>query len=363
MAATGTLQIEMPAMGESVTEGTVLEWHKDEGDFVEEGETIVEVSTDKVDAEVPAPASGTITKLLVEIDDVVKVGQALAELEPGEAATSNGRGPRRAPPSPRPTRRRTATAAGHRRRRRGRRGPRRERPEDSRRSSRAIADPGGRRARRAARRSTYQMPEMGESVTEGTVLEWHKQPGDAVEEGETIVEVSTDKVDAEVPSPAAGTLAEALVELDESVNVGQALARLGRRGGGQRRRATAPRPTARRRRGAAAAGASTPTRRPRRSPGGSPPPRASTSPRQGHGRRRQGDEGRRARRGGGNGAGRERRRPPTARPSRCAGPRGCSPRRWRRAARSRRRPRSGRSPSTPSTPSARRSTAPSPSAG
>ena len=83
-------------MGESVTEGTVLEWHKAEGDFVEEGETIVEVSTDKVDAEVPAPASGTITKLLVEVDDVVKVGQALAEIEPGDGdGGSNGSGPRR----------------------------------------------------------------------------------------------------------------------------------------------------------------------------------------------------------------------------------------------------------------------------
>ena len=83
MAATGTVQIEMPAMGESVSEGTVLEWHKQEGDFVEEGETIVEVSTDKVDAEVPATTSGTITKLLVEPDDVVKVGQRLRRPAPG----------------------------------------------------------------------------------------------------------------------------------------------------------------------------------------------------------------------------------------------------------------------------------------
>ena len=83
--ADSTVEIQMPQMGESVTEGTVLEWHVSEGDFVEEGDTVVEVSTDKVDAEVPAPASGTITKLLVEVDDEVKVGAALAELEPGAA--------------------------------------------------------------------------------------------------------------------------------------------------------------------------------------------------------------------------------------------------------------------------------------
>ena len=91
MAQTATVQIEMPAMGESVSEGTVLEWHVSEGDFVEEGDTVVEVSTDKVDAEVPAPASGTISKLLVEVDDEVKVGAPLAELEPGSGDGAAGR--------------------------------------------------------------------------------------------------------------------------------------------------------------------------------------------------------------------------------------------------------------------------------
>ncbi|HEX5375198.1 MAG TPA: multifunctional oxoglutarate decarboxylase/oxoglutarate dehydrogenase thiamine pyrophosphate-binding subunit/dihydrolipoyllysine-residue succinyltransferase subunit [Solirubrobacterales bacterium] len=86
MAQTATLQIEMPEMGESVTEGIVLEWHVAEGDFVREGDTVVEVSTDKVDAEVPAPADGTITKLLVAVDDEVPVGAPMAEMEAGEAA-------------------------------------------------------------------------------------------------------------------------------------------------------------------------------------------------------------------------------------------------------------------------------------
>jgi 2-oxoglutarate decarboxylase len=92
MAKTATVQIQMPEMGESVTEGIVLEWHVAEGDFVEEGDTVVEVSTDKVDAEVPAPADGTITKLLVEVDDEVPVGAPLAEMEPGEGGTAEGPG-------------------------------------------------------------------------------------------------------------------------------------------------------------------------------------------------------------------------------------------------------------------------------
>ena len=86
MPKTATVQIAMPEMGESVTEGIVLEWHVAEGDFVEEGDTVVEVSTDKVDAEVPAPTSGVITKLIASVDDEVPVGAPLAEMEPGEGA-------------------------------------------------------------------------------------------------------------------------------------------------------------------------------------------------------------------------------------------------------------------------------------
>src|SRR6476646_5302565 len=93
MAQTATLEIQMPEMGESVTEGIVLEWHVAEGDFVNEGDTVVEVSTDKVDAEVPAPADGTITKLLVSVDDEVPVGSPLAEMEPGEGSNGSAAGP------------------------------------------------------------------------------------------------------------------------------------------------------------------------------------------------------------------------------------------------------------------------------
>ncbi len=203
MATTQTLQIEMPAMGESVTEGTVLEWHKQEGEYVEEGETVVEVSTDKVDAEVPAPASGTIAKILKGEDETVQVGEALAELDPsGTPSESAGASENGAPTAEEPA------------------------PEPAPEAPAESAPTDGAPAATAGDAVTLVMPEMGESVTEGVVLEWHKQEGDAVEEGETLVEVSTDKVDAEVPAPASGTLTKILTQPDETVQVGEGLAEI-----------------------------------------------------------------------------------------------------------------------------------------
>ncbi len=92
-----TVQITMPQMGESVSEGTVLTWHKQEGDWVDKDETIVEISTDKVDAEVPAPSSGKLVKILAQEDETVEVGQALAEMEPGEAPAGDGAAPKKEP--------------------------------------------------------------------------------------------------------------------------------------------------------------------------------------------------------------------------------------------------------------------------
>ena len=236
----------MPQMGESVTEGTVLEWHKAEGDHVEEGETVVEVSTDKVDAEVPAPASGTLTKILKQADETVEVGSVLAELDPsGEApASGNGASAESATPadsedgggsdlvegggegdadigddsedaqSPTPGEEESPAPAG---------------------GETAVAE-----APADGETITLTMPEMGESVTEGTVLEWHKQEGDAVEEGETVVEVSTDKVDAEVPAPASGTIAKILKQPDETVKVGEALAEISASGAAAAQPAAAP---------------------------------------------------------------------------------------------------------------------------
>src|SRR5215207_1203899 len=99
MAQTATVEIQMPEMGESVTEGIVLEWHVAEGDFVNEGDTVVEVSTDKVDAEVPAPVDGVITKLVAAVDDEVPVGAALAEMETGDGAGEGSGEPQPAGPA------------------------------------------------------------------------------------------------------------------------------------------------------------------------------------------------------------------------------------------------------------------------
>src|SRR4051794_1311923 len=186
MAVNTTVQVTMPAMGESVTEGTVLEWHKQEGDTVAADEILVEISTDKVDAEVPAPAGGTVVKLLVAEGDTVEVGQAIAEI-----ATSNGAAP--------------AAAASS---------------DDD--APAAAAD----EAPAAEEIVDIVTPAGGESVTEGTILEWAVKVGDVVADGDTVVEISTDKVDMELPAPSAGRITEIVAEEGETVTVGQVIARM-----------------------------------------------------------------------------------------------------------------------------------------
>ena len=192
MATRTTVEITMPQMGESVTEGTILEWRKQVGDPVDQDEALVDVSTDKVDTEVPAPVAGTLIKVLVQADETVPVGTVLGEIE------VNGEGPQSTVRSPQ--------------------GDGSDEPVDGgpstvdSTSSEELVD--------------VEFPQMGDSVTEGTVLEWLKQPGDPVALEEGIVEISTDKVDAEVPSPAAGTLAEILVQADETVPTGTVLCRI-----------------------------------------------------------------------------------------------------------------------------------------
>ena len=226
-----TVQIQMPQMGESVTEGTVLEWHKEEGEFVQEGETVVEVSTDKVDAEVPAPASGVITRILKAQDETIEVGGILAELDPTGEPSTDGATAADTPKAGKAAESASQAAQG------GSAGASDEVAVDAEVPA-ATSEPEpaetGRGSEREARTGAEDlggviqitMPEMGESVTEGTVLEWHKQEGEAVAEGETVVEVSTDKVDAEVPAPAGGTIAKILAQPDETVQVGQVLAEM-----------------------------------------------------------------------------------------------------------------------------------------
>ncbi|MEN3282103.1 MAG: hypothetical protein V7607_3243, partial [Solirubrobacteraceae bacterium] len=205
MAVNTTVQVTLPQMGESVTEGTVLEWHKEEGERVEADEVLVEISTDKVDAEVPSPASGTVVKIHAAEGDTVSVGAVLAEI-----ATENGAAP--------------AAASGN---------------GDT--PATASSD-GGDAAPSETAPPTGDVvdivtPTGGESVTEGTILEWAVKVGDSVEDGQTVVELSTDKVDMELPAPTAGTITEILAEEGDTVTVGQVIARM-------QTGATAPRPAA-----------------------------------------------------------------------------------------------------------------------
>src|SRR5688500_4655261 len=207
MEAGTTVQITMPQMGDSVTEGTVLEWHKQVGEQVELDETLLEVSTDKVDAQVAAPVAGTLARILVEADETVPVGMILGEISingdppsapAGEQADGDHRGDESGADLSDPA----ATEMGH--------VAAKTQAEDA--ATGELVD--------------VVLPQMGESVQEGTVLEWHKQVGDQVAEGETLVEISTDKVDAEIPSPVAGVVAEILAEPDETVQSGTIVARI-----------------------------------------------------------------------------------------------------------------------------------------
>src|SRR4051794_5904992 len=172
----GLIELQMPQMGESVTEGTILEWHVSEGQEVAEGDTVVEVSTDKIDAEVPAPASGIVTKILAQPDDTVSVGQVLAQIDPN--GSGNGG-------DPSPLKEQDGLVMG------GGEGDE-DLGEDS--VEADSAEPGviEKPAPTAAEGETVvvSMPEMGESVTEGTILEWHVEEGQQVAEGDTVIEVS-----------------------------------------------------------------------------------------------------------------------------------------------------------------------------
>ena len=218
MATTTTVEITMPQMGESVTEGTVIEWHKEVGEAVSADETLVEVSTDKVDAEVPAPVDGVLTEIKAAPDEVVAAGAVLGVIEVGAtpAAVDNGAGSPDGAPAPAPD---GATAATPADGAPTAAGPAASTPgSDGAPGDGAPSAPGG--------LVDLTLPALGESVLEGTVLEWHKAVGDAVERDEVLVEVSTDKVDAEVTAPASGTLAEILVNADETVAVGAVLGRM-----------------------------------------------------------------------------------------------------------------------------------------
>jgi 2-oxoglutarate dehydrogenase E1 component len=222
MATKEKVQLVMPEMGESVTEGTVLEWHVSEGDSVEEGDTMVEVSTDKVDAEVPAPASGTVTKILVQPDEEIQVGKPMAEIDPNGGPPEASEAPaEEAQEGGEPAEEQSADGSN------GAGAATAEEPAADT-GEKATSDDASVSAGKELEGGGLEivMPEMGESVTEGTILEWHVSEGDQIAEGDTVVEVSTDKVDAEVPAPASGTITKILVGPDETIEVGKPMAEM-----------------------------------------------------------------------------------------------------------------------------------------
>ena len=204
--------VVLPALGESVTEGTVTRWLKQVGDTVQEDEGLLEISTDKVDTEIPSPVSGVIEEILVQEDETVEVGAVLAKIGDGSGAASSDDAPEAAPAA------QEAAPAQEE-------APAQEAaPEEA----APAAQPAAESASSSSADATdVKLPELGESVTEGTVTRWLKAVGDEVAVDEPLLEISTDKVDTEIPSPVAGTLQEIVVQEDETVEVGATLARIG----------------------------------------------------------------------------------------------------------------------------------------
>ena len=188
--------VEMPELGESVTEGTITQWLKSVGDTVEVDEPLLEVSTDKVDTEIPSPVAGTIIEIKADEDDTIEVGEVIAiigdEDEAGSASNDSSADKDE------------------------------EEAEEAQVEPKADSSNGG-----SGDASDVEMPELGESVTEGTITQWLKSVGDTVEVDEPLLEVSTDKVDTEIPSPVTGTLVEILADEDDTIEVGAVIARIG----------------------------------------------------------------------------------------------------------------------------------------
>src|ERR687898_1251777 len=224
--------VTLPALGESVTEGTVTRWLKQPGEEVQADEPLLEVSTDKVDTEIPSPTSGTLLEIKVAEDETVEVGTELAVI--GDPSEGNGSGKPEQPASQKAAASAGATSTGA-----ASAGAEAQpaqpsadapQPADSSPTAGAATSPaqsGPPAAGGSAGGTPVTLPALGESVTEGTVTRWLKQVGEEVQADEPLLEVSTDKVDTEIPSPAAGTLLEIKVSEDETVDVGAELAIIG----------------------------------------------------------------------------------------------------------------------------------------
>jgi len=202
------MDIIMPKMGESVNEGTIIKWHKKVGDAVKRDEIIFEISTDKVDTEIPSPADGVVSEIKYNEGDTVAVGTVVAVINDGgvNAIVKETHAETSKPDIQQVQYEEIAVKAE------------KEKPSYEEKKNQSTEH--------AGELLSIQMPKMGESVMEGTIIKWHKKVGDKIKKDETIFEISTDKVDTEVPSPAEGILAEVLVAEQETVEVGTVVAKL-----------------------------------------------------------------------------------------------------------------------------------------
>ena len=212
--------VQMPALGESVSEGTVTRWLKKEGDTVEVDEPLLEVSTDKVDTEIPSPTAGTLTKIVAEEDETVEIGGELAVIDDGSGGSDDSDDADDADDSDDAPAEEPASDESDAD----------DEPADE--PAPAKKSSGGGNKGGGGKGTDVVMPELGESVTEGTITQWLKAVGDTVEVDEPLLEVSTDKVDTEIPSPVAGTVQKIVAEEDETVDVGAVLAVIGDGSGG-----------------------------------------------------------------------------------------------------------------------------------
>ncbi|WP_131104208.1 2-oxoglutarate dehydrogenase, E2 component, dihydrolipoamide succinyltransferase [Ornithinimicrobium sufpigmenti] len=214
-------RVSMPALGESVTEGTVTRWLKNIGDSVEVDEPLLEVSTDKVDTEIPSPVAGTLQEILAQEDETVEVGADLCVIGEGEPSSGGDEGSSDEEAAQEEAPQEDASA-----------GEDTQEAQDqgsSQQSEQPAGQPsgGGSAGGEVSGGETVTMPALGESVTEGTVTRWLKSEGDQVEVDEPLLEVSTDKVDTEIPSPVAGVLTKIIAGEDDTVEVGGELAIIG----------------------------------------------------------------------------------------------------------------------------------------
>ncbi|GAA4723525.1 2-oxoglutarate dehydrogenase, E2 component, dihydrolipoamide succinyltransferase [Nocardioides endophyticus] len=206
-------EVNLPALGESVTEGTVTRWLKQVGDSVAVDEPLLEVSTDKVDTEIPSPVAGTLLEIKANEDDTVEVGAVLAVIgDEGEGGGDSAQAEPEPEPEPEPEEEKAQEP---------------EAAAEPAPAAEEVEKPAAETKPSGGGGTSVTLPALGESVTEGTVTRWLKSIGDDVAVDEPLLEVSTDKVDTEIPSPVAGTLLEIKVQEDETVEVGAELAVVG----------------------------------------------------------------------------------------------------------------------------------------